>query len=121
MSSPFGLRIRSGDLLPSIHHGVDIRVPEGTPVRTMAPGRVRFAGTMGGYGQVVWIDHRGGVLTVYAHLSRIDVRTGDAVAARQVVGLSGRTGSATGPHLHFEIRRRGRPVDPVPLLGGFPR
>lgn len=119
VSSPFGIRGSSLDL--GIHRGVDIAVPAGTPIRAMAPGRVHFAGTMAGYGMVVMIDHPGQVRTVYAHLSHIHVRTGDAVQGRPVIGLSGATGRATGPHLHFEIRRRGRAEDPVPLLGSFPR
>jgi murein DD-endopeptidase MepM/ murein hydrolase activator NlpD len=86
----------------------------------MAPGRVRFAGTMSGYGTVVWIDHGGEVLSVYAHLSEVRVRTGEVVEARQVVALSGATGRVTAPHLHFEIWRWGRQADPVPLLGGPP-
>ena len=118
MTSPFGLRWRG--LLPEVHRGVDIDVPEGTEVRTMAPGRVRFAGEMPGYGNVVWIDHGGEVLTVYAHLSRILVRTDDTVGGRAVIGLSGATGDATGPHLHFELWRWGWERDPVPLLGGRP-
>ena len=118
MTSAFGVRWRG--LLPGIHRGVDLAVPSGTPVRTMAPGTVRFAGTMRGYGRVVWVDHGGAVLTVYAHLSEVWVRTGGRVAARQVVGLSGGTGNVTGPSLHFEVWRWGRPVDPVPLLGGRP-
>lgn len=119
VSSPFGVRV-PGRILPTLHHGVDIRVPTGTEVRTMAPGRVRFAGTMSGYGEVVWIDHGPRLLTVYAHLSEIRVRAGDQVGSRQIIGLSGMSGSATGPHLHFEVWRSGRPRDPVPLLGGFP-
>ena len=119
VTSPYGVRVR-GAILPSVHRGVDIGVPDGTPVRTMTRGRVRFAGTMSGYGEVVWIDHGTDVLTVYAHLSRIDVAPGEDVGDRQVIGLSGRSGSATGPHLHFEVWRWGRPRDPVPLLGGFP-
>jgi murein DD-endopeptidase MepM/ murein hydrolase activator NlpD len=118
MTSPYGMRWRG--LLPEVHRGVDIVVPEGTEVRTMAPGRVRFAGTMSGYGNVVWMDHGGEVLTVYAHLSRLLVRTGDVVGGRAVIGLSGATGDATGPHLHFELWRWGWERDPVPLLGGKP-
>jgi murein DD-endopeptidase MepM/ murein hydrolase activator NlpD len=68
LSSPFGLRVRSSAILPSVHHGVDIRAPTGTPVHAVLPGRVRFAGTMGGYGKVIWLEHRFGTLTVYAHL-----------------------------------------------------
>jgi murein DD-endopeptidase MepM/ murein hydrolase activator NlpD len=119
VTSPFGLRWRG--LLPDLHRGVDIAVPTGTAIRAMAPGTVRYAGTMAGYGQVVWLDHGGAVLSVYAHLSRLDVRTGEAVAGQQVVGLSGATGDATGAHLHFEVWRWGRQADPVPLLGGPPR
>jgi len=86
----------------------------------MTGGRVRFAGSQAGYGQVVWLDHGGGTLTVYAHLSAIRVRVGEGVRGGQVIGLSGQSGRASGPHLHFEIWRWGREVDPVPLLGGFP-
>ena len=118
MTSPFGLRWRG--ILPEVHRGVDIDVPTGTEVRTMAPGRVLFAGTMTGYGNVVWIEHGGEVLTLYAHLSELWVRAGDGVEGRTVVGLSGATGDATGPHLHFELWRWGRERDPVPLLGGPP-
>lgn len=116
--SPFGLRFRG--ILPEIHRGVDIRVPDGTEVHAMARGTVRFAGTMAGYGLVVWIDHRGDVMSVYGHLSRILVRSGEPVDGGQVVGLSGHSGNAAGAHLHFEVWRHGREVDPVPLLGGFP-
>lgn len=118
VTSAWGLRFRG--LRPDIHKGVDLAAPMGTEVRTMAPGRVRFAGTMAGYGQVVWVDHGGSVLSVYAHLSRILVGTGQAVGAGTVLGLSGASGDATGPHLHFEIWRWGRQQDPVALLGGFP-
>jgi murein DD-endopeptidase MepM/ murein hydrolase activator NlpD len=119
MASPYGVRFMG--VLPSIHRGVDIQAPHGTPVRAMSGGQIRFAGEMGGYGKVVWIDHGSQILTVYAHLSEIHVRTGESIRGRPVIGLSGSSGHVTGPHLHFEIWRRGRPVDPVPLLGGFPR
>jgi murein DD-endopeptidase MepM/ murein hydrolase activator NlpD len=118
MTSPFGLRLDG--IRPDLHYGVDIGVPEGTPVRAMAPGRVVRAGTMSGYGLMVMIDHGRGVLTVYAHLSELRVTVGQEVRGRDVIALSGRTGNVTGPHLHFEIWRRGRAEDPVPLLGGFP-
>lgn len=118
MTSPFGLRLRGWS--PDLHHGVDIAAPEGTPVRAMKNGRVAIAGTRGGYGQTVVIMHGGSTWTLYAHLSRIDVRVGDTVRGGQVIGAVGRTGNATGPHLHFEVVRWGRAEDPVPLLGGFP-
>ena len=116
--SPYGIRWRG--LSPDFHPGVDISVPLGSDVRSMKPGTVRFAGTMAGYGSVVWVDHGSGVLTVYAHLSRLHVETGQEVAHRQVLGLSGQSGNATAPHLHFEVWRWGRERDPVPLLGGRP-
>ena len=86
----------------------------------MARGTIRFAGTMRGYGLVIWIDHPGSLLSVYGHLSAVGVRAGEAVSGRQVIGLSGQSGNAAGPHLHFEIWRHGLEVDPVPFLGGFP-
>ena len=104
-----------------MHRGVDLDVPSGTPVRAMAEARVRFAGVMSGFGNVVWLDHGGGILSVYAHLSTIQAREGEHVRDGQVIGLSGASGNATTPHLHFEVWRWGREVDPVPLLGGLPR
>lgn len=118
LTSPYGLRIRG--FIPDIHEGVDIAVPVGTPVRAMKGGRVIRAGPRGGYGLAVEIRHGPTVTAIYAHLSEIHVREGQEVRGRQVIGLSGRSGSATGPHLHFELRRGGRPVDPVPLLGREP-
>jgi murein DD-endopeptidase MepM/ murein hydrolase activator NlpD len=116
LTSPFGLRLQG--LRPDIHRGVDLEAPEGTEVRAMSAGTVRFAGVMRGYGKVVWLEHGHGVLSVYAHLSQIRVSRGDRLDGAAVIGLSGSTGDVTGPHLHFEIWRWGRQVDPVPLLGG---
>jgi murein DD-endopeptidase MepM/ murein hydrolase activator NlpD len=118
MTSPFGLRMRG--LRPGLHHGVDVGVPEGTPIRAMRRGRVIRAGWATGYGWMVMIDHGGDVLSLYAHLSTIQVREGERVQGQQVIGLSGKSGNASGAHLHFEIWRRGWPEDPVPLLGGPP-
>lgn len=118
ITSAYGVRFRG--LLPGVHRGVDLGVPHGTPVRPMAPGTVRFAGSMDGYGTVVWLDHGGGVLTVYAHLSSVAVRERERVGGRTVIGRSGSSGNVSGPHLHFEVWRWGRQQDPVPLLGGFP-
>jgi murein DD-endopeptidase MepM/ murein hydrolase activator NlpD len=117
-TSGFGLRFMG--LRPDIHHGVDLDVPTGTPVQAMAGGRIRFAGTMSGFGSVVWIDHSGGMLSIYAHLSKIEVSAGQSVRAGERIGLSGASGQVTAPHLHFEVWRWGRPVDPVPILGGKP-
>lgn len=118
VSSPFGLRGHGFDY--GVHRGVDIAVPTGTPVRAMARGRVHFAGSLPGYGLAVVVDHSGSTRTLYAHLSRIHVQAGDQLRGHDVIGLSGATGRVTGPHLHFEIQRRGRAEDPVPLLGSFP-
>ena len=118
LSSDFGVRLRG--ITPGIHRGVDFSVVTGTEIRAMADANVRFAGSMSGFGNVVWLDHGGSILTVYAHLSRIDVREGEFVRGGQPVGLSGATGDVTAPHLHFEVWRWGREVDPVPLLGGKP-
>lgn len=117
--SPYGARREPG-FLPRLHEGVDLDAPTGTPVRAMRGGRVRFAGTRGGWGKVVILDHSGNVTSVYAHLSRIDVETGQRVRGHAVVGLVGQSGNAEGPHLHFEVWQRGKAVDPVPLLGGPP-
>ncbi len=105
---------------PDLHRGVDLDVPTGTQVTAMAGGRVRFAGVQRGFGNVVWLDHAAGFATAYAHLSRVDVSQGDRVRTGQLLGLSGATGNASAPHLHFEVWRWGRPVDPIPVLGGKP-
>lgn len=118
ITSPFGVRWRG--ILPEIHRGVDISVGVGTEVHAMAGGRVRYSGQMPGYGFVVWIDHPGQVLTVYAHLSELRVEKDQTVGGGEVIGLSGSSGTATGAHLHFEIWRWGREEDPVFLLGGRP-
>lgn len=117
MTSPFGLRLNG--LLPDIHRGVDISMPTGTPVTAMKAGTVQFAGTMGGYGTVVILEH-GKWTTVYAHLSQLKTARGERVKAGATIALSGASGNASGPHLHFEILRDGRPFDPVLLLGGPP-
>jgi murein DD-endopeptidase MepM/ murein hydrolase activator NlpD len=119
VTSPFGLRLR--DSGPQIHRGIDVAMPVGTPVGAMTRGRVRFAGELRGYGLTVILDHPGATRSLYAHLSEIHVRQGDAVRAGQVIARSGRTGNVTGPHLHFEVLRWGRHEDPVPLLGRHPR
>lgn len=119
VTSPYGIRFRG--LRPAIHEGVDIAVPVGTPVVAMRGGVVEHAGPLDDYGLAVIVDHGGLTRSLYGHLSSVDVDTGERVESRQQIGLSGRSGNATGAHLHFEIRRRGRSEDPVPLLGGRPR
>jgi murein DD-endopeptidase MepM/ murein hydrolase activator NlpD len=118
LTSDFGLRFRGSS--PDIHRGVDLRAPTGTEVRSMAEGTVRFAGVQSGFGNVVWLDHGWSILTVYAHLSTIRVQQGQRVGGGALLGLSGQSGDASAPHLHFEVWRRGHEIDPVPLLGGKP-
>jgi murein DD-endopeptidase MepM/ murein hydrolase activator NlpD len=96
-----------------LHAGIDIAAPIGTPVHAASTGRVIAAGPAGGYGQVVKLEHPGGVSTVYGHISRWTVSVGQAVRAGQVIALSGNEGRSTGPHLHFETRLDGQPVDPA--------
>ncbi len=98
------------------HGGIDIVAPSGTPVRAARGGVVTRAGWVGAYGYLVVLDHGAGWETRYAHLSRIDVRPGERVAQAAVVGLVGSTGASTGPHLHFEVRRDGRALDPLTYL-----
>jgi len=118
ITSPYGIRFRG--ILPSIHEGVDIAVPVGTGIAAMKAGTVVHAGPLGDYGVAVILDHGRHTRSLYGHLSRVDVKVGDRVEGGQRIGLSGQSGNAAGPHLHFEILRRGRPEDPVPLLGGWP-
>ncbi|MDQ8002085.1 MAG: M23 family metallopeptidase, partial [Pseudomonadota bacterium] len=105
------------------HNGVDFAAPTGTPVRTVGDGTVDFAGQQNGYGNIVIIGHRNGQQTAYAHLSRIDVKEGQAVSQGQSIGAVGATGWATGPHLHFEFRINGEYHDPTTIAqqdGGQP-
>lgn len=98
------------------HEGLDIAVPTGTPVRASKEGYVTFSGWNGGYGNAIDIDHGGGVVTRYAHNSRLLVSRGSFVYQGQVIAYSGNTGRSTGPHLHFEIRLNNRPVNPIRYL-----
>lgn len=99
------------------HTGIDLPSAVGTPVRAAAAGRVAYAGWLGGgWGLLVLVAHGGGLRTLYAHLSQVDVRVGDTVTSGSPVGRVGATGDATGPHLHFEVRFRGAAIDPLPLL-----
>lgn len=97
------------------HLGVDYAAPTGTSVRSVGDGVVEFAGVQNGFGNVVFVKHRNNHTTVYAHLSRIGVRQGQAIAQGQPIGAVGATGWATGPHLHFEFRVNGQHVDPMTL------
>lgn len=116
ISSPFGPRIHPIYGVPSFHTGIDIAVPEGTAVQAAAAGIVTFAAWEEGAGLLVIIEHGNGYETYYAHLSKLLVWPGRPVSAGEVIALSGNTGLSSGPHLHFEVRYRGVPIDPRPLL-----
>jgi murein DD-endopeptidase MepM/ murein hydrolase activator NlpD len=98
------------------HPGIDIAVPIGTPVRAAGGGTVALAGVNDDYGMFVRVRHPGGYETMYGHASRLLVRDGDDVDAGQVIALSGNTGRSTAPHLHFEVRRDGRSIDPLAVV-----
>ncbi len=112
ISSPFGMRWHPILNRNQLHQGMDLAAPEGTPVMSAADGRVVFSGWREGYGNLVEIDHGGGLITRYGHNQENLVAAGDSVNRGQVVAQVGSTGLATGPHLHFETRQFGRPVDP---------
>ncbi|HEX9611685.1 MAG TPA: M23 family metallopeptidase [Gemmatimonadales bacterium] len=98
------------------HAGIDIAVPEGTPVRAAGGGTVREAGTDRDYGLFVLLRHPDGYETMYGHAARLLVREGDEVRAGQVIALTGSSGRSTAPHLHFEVRRSGRSLDPLAFV-----
>lgn len=98
------------------HEGQDIEAAFGTPVSAAANGKVIVAGWQNGYGQVVYIEHGGGLTTRYGHLSKIEVTVGQSIARGEVLGLVGSSGRSTGPHLHYEVRINNEPVNPVEYL-----
>ena len=107
VTSRVGLRHDPIDGGPRHHNGVDIDVPTGTRVKAIAAGRVVESGARGGYGNLVTIEHAGGMVSLYGHNAQLEVRIGDRVEAGQTVALSGSTGRSTGPHLHFELWKKG--------------
>ncbi len=117
ITSPFGTRIHPIFKRKIFHSGVDIGVPYGTPIKAANSGRVMFVGWYNGYGKVVILDH-GKIngtptTTLYAHMSQTIAKQGTNVAKGQVIGKVGTTGYSTGPHLHFEVRQNGNPVNPL--------
>jgi murein DD-endopeptidase MepM/ murein hydrolase activator NlpD len=112
--SRFGIRYRR------LHSGVDIRSGYGAAIRAAAGGRVLLAEWFGPYGNLSVIDHGGGLATLCAHQAGLVVREGETVQAGQLVGFLGDTGRSSGPHLHFEVRVHGTPVDPLAYLGDAP-
>lgn len=116
ISSGFGNRVHPILGYSRFHAGVDFAASYGSTIRAADSGRVIFAGWYGGYGQSVIIDHGNGLTTLYAHASRLFVREGQAVQQGQPVAAVGSTGLSTGPHLHFEVRQGGRPINPMAYL-----
>jgi len=114
-TSGFGMRRHPLFGIWHLHTGVDIATAWGAPVLAAAEGRVIYAGWFGGYGKIVVIDHGEGMSTLYGHLSSLLVVAGDEVRRGQPVGRVGSTGFSTGPHLHFEVRVNGRPINPTSL------
>jgi len=116
VSSEYGWRVHpiTGDR--KFHEGLDIAADEGTEIRAVAAGTVVYAGRRGGYGNVVELRHDDGIVTRYAHASRVHVRRGDRIEVGEAVADVGQTGHATGPHLHFEARRDGKAIDPTRYL-----
>lgn len=112
----FGEHINTDYRISVMNNGIDIQVPEGSDVFAVDNGVVAFAETYGGAGKLIIIDHRNGYYSLYSHNSMLMVSRGDNVKQSQKIALSGRSGSAESPKLHFEIRRRGKPVDPMEYL-----
>ena len=116
MTSPFGMRKHPIFRRMAIHTGIDLRGDTGEPVRATATGKVTIAGRQGGYGNMVEISHGNGLATRFGHLSSIGVKVGQVVRIGEIIGNIGSTGFSTGPHLHYETRVNGQPVDPQKFL-----
>ncbi|MDX8401394.1 MAG: M23 family metallopeptidase [Mariprofundaceae bacterium] len=116
LSSGYGTRADPFTGLPAPHHGVDIANRFGAPVLAASRGVVTFAGKMKDFGYMVEIDHGYGYRTRYGHLSALTVKVGDVVEDNQLIGRIGSSGRSTGPHLHYEVHRYGRHVNPLPFL-----
>jgi len=113
ISSGFGYRTSPFTMQREFHKGLDISAPQGTPIYAPAKGKVSFSGRDGGYGLSLTVDHGTGIMTRYAHLHSIAVKNGQKVTRGQLIAYVGNTGRSTGPHLHYEVRLNGVPVNPM--------
>jgi len=118
--SAFGVRTDPLSGEGAFHTGIDVAAARGTPVRVTADGVITTEGWSGGYGKLLIVDHGNGLETYYAHLSQFLVIPGQEVTRGQVIALSGGTGRSTGPHVHYEVRLHGTPVNPYPFLPRVP-
>jgi murein DD-endopeptidase MepM/ murein hydrolase activator NlpD len=116
ISSTYGIREDPFTHAKRHHRGIDLAAPSGMEVRAACAGQVVFSGFQKGYGNTIVVQHPGGFETRYAHLGTLQVKTGDTLQLKQVLGTVGSTGRSTGPHLHFEISRHGVKLDPTALL-----
>jgi len=113
----FGKRLSPRSGRPENHKGLDIAAPAGTPILAAGDGLATFVGFQKGYGRALIIDHGNGFSTLYAHASKIFIKSGEVAKRGQVIAAVGRSGAATGPHLHYEIREDGVAGDPLKVLG----
>ncbi len=116
LTSGFGMRVHPILNQELMHNGIDLAAPEGTGIKAAAPGRVSFSGWGKGYGNMVEVDHGNGLITRYGHNAQNLVELGEQIRAGQLLGRVGSTGRATGPHLHFEVRQGGLPIDPYAMI-----
>ncbi len=117
ITSPFGVRRHPILRRRIMHNGIDVGVPSNTNIFASADGKVSLAKYSRSYGNWIIIDHENGYQTVYAHLNSFKIREGQSVKAGDVIALSGSTGRSTGPHLHYEVRHNGTPVNPQSFIG----
>lgn len=118
LTSPFGKRSDPFTGASSCHYGIDMASPTGTPIKAAMSGKVVFSGYSSLYGNYIIIDHLNGYQTLYGHMSKAIAKTGQRVSQGEKIGLVGSTGQATGPHLHFTVYKKGKRIDPLPLLKG---